>query len=93
MSYTVHIRKNATGEVRVYHETYPWEDICEYMWTEGSFGCDCNRHLFFERAGGRQPELDEGTCGSTAYTVLKIELEDGSVIDDIDAERSANQPT
>lgn len=67
MSYTVHIRKNATGETRVYLEAMPWEEQTERMWSEGNYSCDCNRHLLLERAGGRQPELEEGGDGLWGY--------------------------
>lgn len=36
----------------------------EYMFTEGNYGCDCNRRLFMARAAGR-PDPDPSPCGET----------------------------
>lgn len=86
MPYNVAIRKNATGEVRMAPMDLDWfkpdgyDDM--YWWTEGNFACDCNRHLEWERAAGREPDNDEGIeCGHTAYTALYAELPDGTRIE------------
>lgn len=82
MKYTAHIRRNADGEVRQYHADQPDEylDSLEFSWSENNFACDCNRHLFFERAV--TPDYDEQfPCGERAYRVLKIELADGTTIE------------
>ena len=73
------IRKNATGEIRTFEDNMSvWLDDgipnC-FMWDEGNYSCDCNRFLFFERAGGLEPDWDEGPCGHDAYSV-NIESED-----------------
>ena len=82
MAYQIYIRKNATGEVRVYScPDLDWEEHSLGWWTEGNMGCDCNRHLCFERAGGREPAWNEGSCGETAYAALFAELADGSRIE------------
>lgn len=51
----------STGERVEYR--FPWE-TSEYEWTEGNYGCDCNRRLFMARAAGR-PEPDANPCGET----------------------------
>jgi hypothetical protein len=77
MSYKVAIRNNETGEVRIHNDTLNWDDeACEYMWTDGNYGCDCNRHLFFERSAGREPDEDR-PCGDSKYSALYAELPDG----------------
>jgi hypothetical protein len=60
----IHIQDTSTGETRTYNDKCPWS---EYMWTDGNFGCDCNRHLFFERAIGNEP--DDAECGETRYLI------------------------
>ena len=81
MAIKITIVKNATGETRVYTDDTPGAALgCEYMWTEGNFSCDCNRHIFFERAVGNTPD-DDRPCGETAYTVPHIELPDGVFIE------------
>jgi hypothetical protein len=82
----ISLRKNATGEVRaIEHWSFePYEDG-DYLWTEGNYACDCNRHLFFERAGGREPESREVACGDEKYTATHGTREDGSsfTLDDV----------
>jgi hypothetical protein len=90
MSYAVLIRRNSDGEVRRCEQKTSWipkgpEDISApslYWWTDGNMGCDCNRHLEFERAGGRDfaPGSPESVCGHGRYSALKAILPDGQEI-------------
>lgn len=69
--YEVKITKVATGETRVHSVDSEWDDdLVLFMWEDGNYGCDCNRFLFFERAGSSKPSLEGLTCGEGAYTVL-----------------------
>ncbi len=87
MSYKIAIRKNATGEIRVYElERCDWDDASLFWLSrgQGNFGCDCNRELEFVRAGGPGPEDDpywnelETECGHERFDILYAELPDGS---------------
>ncbi len=83
MKYKVTIRKNDTGEVRIKDmKSIEWGDHSVYWWTEGNFGCDCNRDREFKRAGGEEidPDDDSDRCGDTAYTALFAELENGKQV-------------
>lgn len=91
MPYKIAIKKNDTGEVRLHADESDWfehdaEDGNRWLWTEGNFGCDCNRHLWWLRAGGPGPEDDphwnnaEHECGQNAYVALFAELPDGTRI-------------
>jgi hypothetical protein len=71
----IYIRKEATKEVRTYTDPHPWEAGSDYLWSDGNYGCDCNRHLFFERAAGHEPNED-CECGEEAY-MLRIEDDSG----------------
>lgn len=80
------IRDNHTGEVRshVCDELWP---VTNYMWTDGNYGCDCNRGIFFRRAGQEDddpPDKDEeeetSRCGTGRYSVRLINPVDGKVI-------------
>lgn len=71
----VHIRENATGEIRVTVDEY-WSG--NFQWQDGNYSCDCNRCLFFERAGGGNPPNCEFECSDGKYTVVKVEFEDGT---------------
>ena len=70
------LRRNSTGEVREHAAYYSGDEGWEFQWTEGNFGCDCNRALFFARAKG-EPDPDQ-ECGGEAYTLLELRRPDGS---------------
>jgi hypothetical protein len=62
VSYTVAITDTTTGETRerTYDDLGEWDEGSEYWWTDGNFGCDCNRKLEFGRADGI--DYDDGPC-------------------------------
>lgn len=62
----VHIRKNKTGEIRIYNDIIYFDDV--YMWEDGNYSCDCNRRLFFARANNEEEDWESG-CGNTEYSV------------------------
>lgn len=68
---SVEITDTSTGIAATYQD----EDYDEYMWTDGNYGCDCNRFLFHSRALGKDPNWDEGECGSERF---KIRVMDGA---------------
>lgn len=77
----VYIRRNSDGVVRVYHDTYPWEEHSDYMWLDGgNYSCDCNRYLFFQRSADEDEE-DDRPCGETAYSIMKFVNFDGKIIE------------
>ncbi len=96
--YRAHIEHLPTGSKAVYEGVSApmdnWGDCIhsiKWMWTEGNYGCDCNRHLFFERSlpEGEQspiPDDEEETCGETKFRVTHVETECGIIIL-IDSER------
>lgn len=72
---TLIIRRNSDGETR----RMLWEhDTDHYSWTDGNYGCNCNRSLFFAQAGDKE-DAEEDECGSGGYHV-RIERADGSVL-------------
>ena len=83
--YKVAIRKNETGEIRVVEHESEWEDHHIFLWTEGNYGCDCNREGFFTH-GEEWPE----ECSEGRYSALYAELEDGTRIT-IDEEQNERQ--
>lgn len=78
--YAAHIRNNATGEVRVRQEEWThegWDGPASgvhFFWTDGNFGCDCNRAIWWHDDGN----IDR-TCGSGKFSVRLI-AEDGTII-------------
>lgn len=67
-SYDAHITDTTTGETRTYVCEHPWEQHSDFLWSEGNFGCDCNRALFFARAAGEDDDIDL-PCGETRFRV------------------------
>ena len=81
VSVIAEVRKNSTGEIRLHETCEIISDGCDtpsdYIWSDGSYGCDCNRSIFFNRAGG-DPEGDE-PCGEGAYSVRVKNKKTGTV--------------
>ncbi len=51
-----------------------------YLWSDGSYGCDCNRRLLWIRhVEGREPDLEEGSCGHERYRA-RIVTADGRTV-------------
>lgn len=75
--YDVHIRRNADGLVRVCLCPQKWDSLYKNFWITGTYGCNCTRHLRFQRAGG-EPDGEIPPCGRGLYTVLKFVLPDGT---------------
>lgn len=79
-NYKVAIKNNETGEIRIGDQKgITWGEHSHYWWTEGNYGCDCNREWEFQRAGDEDTTYNP-MCGNTRYTVLYAELDDGSKI-------------
>ncbi len=77
-SFLVAIRCNTTGEIRMYREDLAWDDVqSDWEWTEGNSACDCNRSMYFQRAGGEDPIWDS-PCGDNRYSALYALLPDGT---------------
>ena len=74
--YKVLLRNNETGEERFADYPFQWEEYHDYMWVDGNYGCDCNRHLFFERANGVEPNDEK--CGDEKYSALYALLPNGT---------------
>lgn len=92
MAYTVDIKKTSTGEIRTAKFDEQWHDINVYLWTEGNYSCDCNRHDFFVCRGYRRhPHVGDSICGDSEYRVLKAVLDDGTeiVLDGDEPDRAA----
>lgn len=67
--YTVTLRDTTTGETRERHMPYEWS---AFWWTDGNFGCDCNRGDVFH-----DDSPDVRPCGDTRYELVRVVLDDG----------------
>ena len=76
--FTARLRRVADGVERLYvFDEEPGEFAEDYhqsyMWSEGNYGCDCNRALFFARAAGEEAWNDERPCGDgERYQLLSL---------------------
>lgn len=70
------VRRNFDQVVR--RDPKPWDFFGEFIWSDGNYACDCNRALFFSRAAG-EADLECG-CGSSAFSVRLIAVDDGEVL-------------
>lgn len=77
--YKVAIRDNQTGETKVVEQAIEWFSHSHFFWTDGNFGCDCNRHDVFYGHSEEEDE-DEIPCGHERFTVLYAELPSGERI-------------
>lgn len=80
------IRKNSTGETRTIKVDLAWYDHSHYFWTDGNFGCDCNRHLvWLGMPKGSAHDEHDFKCGYKEYTVIKAIFPDGTeeLIDEV----------
>lgn len=76
---TIIITDTSTGETRSFVDKFDWHDASEFLWSEGNYGCDCNRHLFFARAANDgEPDVE---CGDGRFAI-RITAPDGRVLYD-----------
>lgn len=78
--YTVYLRNNETGEERGVENDGPWNKTTEYLWTDGNFGCDCNRALLF--ASAKAEKNPQRACGDGGFLIVKVVLDDGTELRD-----------
>jgi hypothetical protein len=71
VSAMVLIKDMESGEIRPHPIEYEWD---EYQWTDGNFGCDCNRGLFF--SGNDDWEIP---CGETRFRIRCV-AENGEIL-------------
>ena len=76
MPCTIFLRNNQTGEVREIQEQGSWDEDgspTEYMWTDGNYGCDCNRLLFWLRAKNEdEPDFEDLECGEGGFSIVSV---------------------
>jgi hypothetical protein len=77
----VEITNSDTGETRSFNGLTDMR-FSSYAWTEGDYGCDCNRALLFDRAAGEEGDFDL-PCqhGDPTYRV-RIFATDGTLVFD-----------
>lgn len=83
----VHIRNNATGEIRIHNDgNWSKKDIDEgyfsFQYGENNYACDCNRSLFFARANAEEDSDRDGDreCTSYKFSITQCLLPDSTDI-------------
>lgn len=61
------VADNVTREY-IYEYSPGEEEDVRFLFEEGNYACDCNRALFFARAGG-EPDPEDRCCGNTRFRV------------------------
>jgi len=86
--FTIAIIRASDGRMAIWHEDHDSKkhgrSTAQFCWQEGNFQCDCNRHMFFEEADGR--EDDDIPCSHGLYIVPVLVWDDGQVmtVDQVD---------
>lgn len=63
---TLHDPASGLRGVETYTTEDEYEDSQEFLWSDGNYGCDCNRRLFLCRANGLDdPDDEDDPCGNT----------------------------
>lgn len=57
-----------------------WETDPVYIWEDGNYSCNCNRHDFFHRDGLKESYWEDVECGDGMYRVIVKNLETGKII-------------
>ena len=73
--YNAHITDTTTGETRVVFRDWEWDDGADFWWSEGNFGCDCNR-------GNEYHDGGENPCGDGRYTVRCVSIDGVTLYED-----------
>ena len=76
---SVTIRRIADGVEAHYEQNHESPDLetayegDEFMWNEGNYSCDCNRHIFFNVALGRAGSGEHQIpCGNVLYSINNL---------------------
>lgn len=70
MRINVILRHKETGEARVYRDASEWPEAHQaiFMYSEGNYGCDCNRGLFL-----RDWQGEDMQCSNTGHNLIAID--------------------
>jgi hypothetical protein len=97
MNVTVTIKEAITGQSVTYQDKFPyWHedepnnprwDTLHFIWTDGNYSCACNRKIFFYSHLPEPQELpdDKTPCGPSQAYLVKLVLDDGTVVLDDEA--------
>jgi hypothetical protein len=77
MTLEVHLRDGTNGKTKihldVYPDDYPLQTIV-FLWTDGNYGCDCNRGLFM------YGDTWVHVCGIDRFVVDRAFIREGGAV-------------
>ncbi len=76
-AYDLTVRRKADGVTATTRGHFIDDDNARFMCSDGNYGCDCNRHLFFERGLGHTAECGSHPCGDKVYEYVSVTSVDG----------------
>lgn len=79
MTYIVCIVNNLTKEQRVKAVDLEWNESSYFWWTEGNFGCDCNRQLVWD---DWKTDFKLLVCGESKFSIPWVEVEGKRIVID-----------
>lgn len=56
--------------------------VSYFMWKDGNWSCDCNRHLFWLRAQNLEESKDHISCGDSRFLARATRLDTGVIVFD-----------
>lgn len=74
MSCTIFLMRESDKSLVRVDEYEDWSDV-EYLWTDGNYACDCNRHLHFTGFDGTCHP-----CGDGAYLIFSVIDDSGELV-------------
>jgi len=74
MGYHVKMKENSTGIIKTIFMDLDWLPSV-YWWTEGNYGCDCNREMVF-----KDDHDIETNCSHDRYTAIEAILDNGEIV-------------
>lgn len=70
ISTTIEIRENSSGRIVRYAQDMDLShENCFFIWEEGNFSCDCNRHILFHSNSDYDGFIEDFPCGDEFYSV------------------------
>lgn len=64
--YEISLTDTKTGETKIIRREGVFDDGEEFIWNEGNYSCDCNRHRVFYNL----TSSDHVPCGHERFTVI-----------------------
>ena len=77
MGFIMQIRNNESGEIRELPAPWAWSgDVgWESYYSNGNGQCDCNREMWFRKAGNEKVEFGDTRCGDGGFSIRILSMD------------------